>query len=152
MLSSLTTSTCQMIRSCRACFSFTGEIRTSRSRSAPRRWQSTVMSSESSTRFAPSESQRSAIRLEQLPPLRLAVLHRHPEGRLQESLLSDDRRPDIFSDRGAVSRTCVIFPRHEPCGLIDSFPQVQARQKFVRNLLEQKSDRIQIHAIRVVAR
>ncbi len=152
MLCSLTTSTCQMTRSCRACLGFTGEIQTSRSQSAPRRWQSTVMSSESSTRFDQSESQRSAIRLEQPPPLRLAVLRRRPEVRLQKSLLSDDRRPDIFSDRGAVSRTCIIFPRREPCGLIDSFPQVQARQKFVRNLLEQKSDRIQIHAIRVVAR
>src|SRR2546430_8784561 len=96
MLCSLTTSTCQMTRSCRACLGFTGEIRTSRSQSAPRRWQSTVMSSESSTRFDQSESQRSAIRLEQLPPLRLAVLRRRPEGRLQESLLSYEGHRDTF--------------------------------------------------------
>src|SRR5213593_4843317 len=127
MLCSLTTSTCQMTRSCRACLGFTGEIRTSRSQSAPRRWQSTVMSSESSTRFDQSESQRSAIRLEQ-------------------PLLSYEGHRDTFTDRNAVLRTCVIFPRREPCGLIDFFLQVQARQKFVRNLLEQKSDRIRIHA------
>jgi len=151
MLCSLTTSTCQMTRSCRACLGFTGEIRTSRSQSAPRRWQSTVMSSESSTRFDQSESQRSAIRLEQPPPLRLAVLRRRPEVRLQESLLSYEGHRDTFTDRNAVLRTCVIFPRREPCGLIDFFLQVQARQKFVRNLLEQKSDRIRIHATHVVA-
>src|SRR5213079_1039831 len=53
-------------------------------------------------RFDQSESQRSAIRLEQLPPLRLAVLRRRPEVRLQESLLSYEGHRDTFTDRNAV--------------------------------------------------
>src|SRR5881409_5786 len=84
------TSTWQTTKSCHAYFSFTGQIRISKSRSAQRRWQFTVMSSDSSTRFARSESQRSCIRLEQLLVLRLQVLrrrqvphhhHHHPDPR-----------------------------------------------------------------------
>src|SRR5437762_6949269 len=66
-----------MTRSCHAYFSCTAQIRISKSRSAQRRWPSTVMSSDCSTRFARSESRRSAIRLEQLLVLRLAVLRQH---------------------------------------------------------------------------
>src|SRR5205807_8213252 len=131
-----------MTKSCPAYFSFTEQIRTSKSRSAQRRWPSTAMSSESSTRFARSESRRSAIRLGRLLPPRLEVLHHRLE------VLPRHRRPNLrfLSDRGLVLRTRVIFPRREPCGLVDFFPQAQARQKFVGNPLEQKSGRIRIHA------
>src|SRR5437762_219696 len=96
MRCSLITSTCQMIRSSRAYFSFTGQIRTSKYQSAPRRWQSMVMSLEFSIRFGRSESQRSGIKLEQLLPLQLEELHRRQEGRLQESLFSYDAHPDAL--------------------------------------------------------
>src|SRR5881296_3057188 len=76
MLCSSITSTWQTTKSCRAYFSFTGQIGTSKSLSAQRRWLSTAMSLECSTRFARSESQKSVIRLEQLLALRLQVLHR----------------------------------------------------------------------------
>src|SRR5882724_2481887 len=90
------TRTSRMTRSCRAYLSFTEEIRTSKFRSAPRRWQSMVMSSESSIRFGRSESQRSAIKSEQLLVLHLEGLHRRREGRLQESLLSYDDIPTLL--------------------------------------------------------
>src|SRR5216117_3029078 len=100
MLCSSITSTWQTTKSCRAYFSFTGQIGTSKSLSAQRRWLSTAMSSECSTRFARSESQRSVIRLEQLLALRLQVLrrqqvphhhhHRRPNPSLQEPLVSYD--------------------------------------------------------------
>src|SRR5438093_12303679 len=100
MLCSSITSTYQTTKFCHAYFSFTRQIGTSKSRSAQRRWPSTVMSSDCSTRFARSESQRSVIRLEQLLALRLQVLrrqqvphhhHHRPNPSLQEPLVSYDR-------------------------------------------------------------
>src|SRR6266403_4477394 len=76
MLCSSITSSYQTTKFCHAYFSFTAQIGTSKFRSAQRRWPSTGMSSECSTRFARSESQRSVIRLEQLLALRLQVLRR----------------------------------------------------------------------------
>src|SRR4029453_7049326 len=84
-----------MTKSCRAYLSFIGEIRTSKFRSAPRRWQSTVTSLESSTRLGRSESQRSAIKSEQLQPLRLQVPRRR-------QVLHHHRRPNP-KITGAVS-------------------------------------------------
>src|SRR6266536_2404472 len=76
MRCSLTTSTWKTAKSCRAYFSFTGQIRISRSRSAQRRWLSTAMSLDYSTRSGQSESRRWAIRLGQLLALRRQVLRR----------------------------------------------------------------------------
>src|SRR5438067_13785344 len=76
MLCSSITSTYQTTKFCHAYFSFTRQIGTSKSRSAQRRWPSTVMSSDCSTRLARSESQTSVIRLEQLLASRLQVLRR----------------------------------------------------------------------------
>src|SRR6266480_7334087 len=105
MLCSSITSTYQTTKFCHAYTSFTVQIGTSKSRSAQRRWPSTVTSSDCSTRFARSESQRSVIRLEQLLALRLQVLrrrqvphhhhhhhhhHHRPNRSLREPLVSYD--------------------------------------------------------------
>src|SRR5215831_15352654 len=132
---SLITSGSQMTKSCRVYFSFTGQIRTSKSRSARHRWPSTATSLESWTRFGRSESQKSAIRFEQHLPQWLAVLrrrlgvpHHHRRRRLGLRFL--------YRLRLVSKKKRVIFPTRELCGLTDFFPRAQARQRFVRDRLE----------------